>query len=114
MQAFTAKARGEEWVITQNGYTLDIIKTKSTEYAVTRKHTTTTYMQGGKALGAFRREKEKALARGMEISNYDRTVSRPVSKEKVHISLPKKIVEVKAVVRPKRVKLFGQRYALES
>ena len=94
MQAFTAKARGEEWVITMNGYTLDTIKTKSTDYAVTRIHTTTTYMQGGKALGAYHREKEKALVKGLLISNYDSTVKKP--KECV-VDLPGQLGMVKVL-----------------
>jgi len=102
MQAFTAKGLSEEWVITHNGNILDKIVSKTSNLAVTRKHTTITYMQGGKALPAFQVEKKKALAKGLEISNFDSSVTRP------------KIVEVKAVVRPKKVKIFGQRYALES
>jgi len=96
MQAFTAKGTKEEWVITHNRNILDKIVSKTLKRAVIRKHTTITYMQGGKALPAFHAEKKKALAKGLEISNFDATVSKP------------KIVEVEAVVRPKRVKIFGQ------
>ena len=95
MQAFTAKGLNEEWVVTQAGFILDIIKIKTSEYAVTRKHTTTSYMQGGKALGAYHKEKEKALAKGLMISNFDSTVKKP------------KIVGVKAVVRPKKRKILN-------
>ena len=102
MQAFTAKGLKEKWVITHNGNILDKIMYKTTELAVTRKHTTTTYMHGGKALPAFHAEKKKALAKGLLISNFDRTVGEP------------KRMEVKAVVRPKMVKVFGQYIPLES
>jgi len=102
MQAFTAKGLREQWVITQNGHMLDKIIYKTTDLAVTRKHITTTYMQGGKALPAFHAEKKKAVAKGLEISNFDSSVTRP------------KIVEIKAVVRPKKVKMFGTYLSLES
>ena len=95
MQAFTAKGLHEKWVITYNGYMLDKIITKTTEQAVIRKHTTTIYMQGGKALPAFQVEKKKALAKGLLISNFDSTVKKP------------KICEKKAVVHPKMVKILG-------
>ena len=102
MQAFTAKGLKEQWVITHNGNILDKIVSKTTEHAVIRKHTTTTYLQGGKALPAFHAEKKKAAAKGLEISNFDRTVGKP------------KIYGVKAVVHPKRVKIFNRYVRLES
>ena len=102
MQAFRAKGLDVEWVVTWNGYILDKIITQRSKYHLIRKHTTITYLQDGKGLPAFHTEKKKALAKGLLISNFDSTVAKP------------KIVEVKAVVRPKKVKIFGQRYALES
>ena len=50
MQAFTAKGLDVEWVVTCNGYILDKIVTKRSEYHLVRKHTTITYLQDGKAL----------------------------------------------------------------
>jgi len=102
MEAFTAKNNNEEWVITRNAHILDKILTKTTKQAVIRKHITITYLRGGMALPAFHAEKKKAVAKGLEISNFDSTVKKPEH------------LWEKAVVRPKRIKLFGQRYALES
>lgn len=102
MQGFRAKGRDEEWVVCWTGYILDKIVTKRNEYHLVRKHTTITYLQDGKALPAFHTEKKKALAKGLLISNFDSTVRKP------------KVVGVKAVVRPKRVKLFGQYVSVES
>lgn len=101
MQAFTAKGTKEKWVVTHNGNILDKIVSKAIKRAVIRKHTTITYLVGGAALLAFRAEKKKALAKGLEISNYDRTVEKP------------KIVEVKTMVRPKGVKLLGRYVPVE-
>ena len=95
MQGFRAKGRDEEWVVVYNGYILDKIVSKRNEYHLVRKHTTVTYLKDGKALPAYHREKEKALARGLEISNFDSTVRKPKVYEKV------------AKVYPKRVKILN-------
>lgn len=97
MQAFTAKGIHEQWVVTRNDHTLDKLVTKTTTQAVIRKHTTITYLQGGKALPAFHAERKKALAKGLEISNFDSTVEKP----KVRMGMS-------AVIRPKRVKILGR------
>lgn len=102
MEAFTAKNKSEEWIITRNAHILDKIVTKTTKQAVIRKHTTITYLRGGMALPAYHVEKKKALAKGLEISNFDSSVRKP------------KIVEVKAVVRPKRVKILNGYVTAES
>lgn len=96
MQAFTAKGTNEQWDVAYNGYVLDKIITKRSAYHLIRKHTTITYLQDGKALGAFHAEKKKALAKGLLISNFDSTVRKP------------RIVGVKAVVREKIVDLPRQ------
>lgn len=105
MQAFTAKGTDEQWDVVYNGYILDKIITKRSEYHLIRKHTTITYLRDGKALGAFHAEKKKALKKfGKEnMGNYDSTVKKP------------RIVGVKAVVRPKKniekpkmMKVFGR------
>lgn len=95
MQAFTAKGLDEKWDVVYNGYILDKIITKRSKYHLVRKHTTITYLQDGKALPAFHAEKKKALAKGLLISNFDSTVKKP------------RIVGVKAVVRPRRVKILN-------
>ncbi len=104
MQAFTAKGLSEEWVITHNGNILDKIISKTGNLRVIRKHITTTYLQAGMALPAFHAEKKKALAKGMEIINFDSTTPQitPVRNG------------MSAVVRPKMVKLFGRYVPLES
>jgi len=101
MEAFTAKGISEEWVITRNDHTLDKIVSKTTERMIIRKHTTITYLRGGMALPAFYAEKKKALAKGLEISNFDSSVTQP------------KIYEVKAVVHPKRVKILNRYVSLD-
>jgi hypothetical protein len=103
MKAFIAKGLNEKWVITRNAHVLDKLVTKTTKQAVIRKHITTTYLTGGKALPAFRAEKKKALARGLEISNFDSTVKRPEEKE----------YKVK-ITHPQKAKVFGQYVQLES
>jgi adenine specific DNA methylase Mod len=102
MQAFTAKGTNESWHVERNGQMVYKVVNKTTKELIILSRIMKTYRNGGKALPAFHAEKKKALAKGLEISNFDSTVSKP------------KIVDVKAVVRPKKVKIFGPRYALES
>ena len=103
MQGFRAKGLDEEWVVIYNAYMVDKIVTKRSEYHLVRKHTTITYLQDGKALGAYHREKEKALAKGLLISNFDSTVKKP---KRIGMS-DEAIKGISNVVRPKRVKILN-------